>query len=481
MNDTRELDVELARWGNSSTGANNADFVNQPGSGSGNKLLWRLPAGSTRTRYQIAWAAGSVVWSAVDVGSGRVVAQQATTTAVPPAEGMLVHINLWMFRGRATAAADAVEVVLSGFQFTPLSAPAAAPAALSGGLLYLDFGPGEELDLMQLDLGANATDRLVGLGQGGSFFDMASTTSPDGSMYYATVQYKEHGPSIGPDPLFYGQTVAVELHAAAGPTITHRLNTSTCWHISAGAAPGQLLCLAEGPCRNTSTHACQPDTGTTTLRKIDLAAGTDVAVGRFPEGAVCYNEAAAHDPVRGLYYAYLDPGGVAAMDTRTGQVLWQKPFAKQAEMLLVHDFVIDASGNGYAAVSNLVSTTPVVKWGGYVATVDFLTMELAQVGGQDDVFGYVVSGKCSQPGTSPGAAKGCYGQLNDGFAADGVYWITAFHAGPPEVVLGVELSTGHVVFEQPPNNGGGNLVDMAYIPQPAARGQRGRGATATAT
>lgn len=47
-NDTRELDIELARWGNGSNGAPNGDFVNQPGNGPGNKLFWTLPQGEQR-------------------------------------------------------------------------------------------------------------------------------------------------------------------------------------------------------------------------------------------------------------------------------------------------------------------------------------------------------------------------------------------------------------------------------------------------
>ena len=46
-----------------------------------------------------------------------------------------------------------------------------------------------------------------------------------------------------------------------------------------------------------------------------------------------------------------------------------------------------------------------------------------------------------------------------------MYWLTAFSGGPPETVLGVDLSTGSVVFEQAPANHGGNLIDMAWVPQ----------------
>jgi hypothetical protein len=91
--------------------------------------------------------------------------------------------------------------------------------------------------------------------------------------------------------------------------------------------------------------------------------------------------------------------------------------------------------------------------GSMIATLDLRGGTMAMVPlTQPDVFGTTVSGKCSTPGTSKGAARGCYGQLNDGFIGDGVFFTTAFAAGPPEVVLGVDLKTGQVVFEQGPTD-----------------------------
>ena len=66
------------------------------------------------------------------------------------------------------------------------------------------------------------------------------------------------------------------------------------------------------------------------LQRIDFGAGTNTTVGRFPEGQNCVNEAAAYDPVVGIYYADLEKG-VAAMDVSSGIVLWHsQPFANQA-------------------------------------------------------------------------------------------------------------------------------------------------------
>ena len=46
-----------------------------------------------------------------------------------------------------------------------------------------------------------------------------------------------------------------------------------------------------------------------------------------------------------------------------------------------------------------------------------------------------------------------------------MFFVTAFAGGPPEIVLGVDLQSGEVVFEQGPADAkGGNLIDMAWVP-----------------
>ena len=270
-------------------------------------------------------------------------------------------------------------------------------------------------------------------------------------MYYTTVQYKKD-PS-DPTKGDYAQTLGVVLRDKSpdleggqegGAHIKYRLNTSTCWSLSVDSASRDtLLCLSEGACRDTNTTICTPGTGTTSLLRFDLAEGTSSTVGRFPEGQVVVNQAAAYDPKAGVYYAMLT-GGVAAMNVRTGQVLWQKPFlVPLGQQYMVHDFAIDPStGRSYAACNILTSTSP-VTWGSAVATLDLSggTMSLVPLTA-NDIFGTVVSGKCSKPGASKGAARRCYGQINDGFIGDGVFFVTAFAGGPPEIVLGVDLQTG---------------------------------------
>ena len=145
---------------------------------------------------------------------------------------------------------------------------------------------------------------------------------------------------------------------------------------------------------------------------------------------------------------------------------------------MVHDFAIDPkTSQPYAACSNLTSTSP-VTWGSFIGIVDLTPAKppatgiaIAPVTAQD-IFGTVVKGKCGETGKSKGATKKCYDQINTGFVGpDGIFFVTAFdHAdGPPypETVLGVDVSgDGEVVWEQPPMDaGGGNLIDMVWVPK----------------
>ena len=125
-NDTQELDVELSRWGNASSSANNGDFVNQPPT----KLTasyWKLPPRPKKsiTTFQIDYSRAAVTYSAFDRNNrSRVFSTFTSQDRIPQPEGMLVHLNLWMFQGSNDLNAD-VEVALTSFKFAPHVPPAA--------------------------------------------------------------------------------------------------------------------------------------------------------------------------------------------------------------------------------------------------------------------------------------------------------------------------------------------------------------------
>ena len=224
----------------------------------------------------------------------------------------------------------------------------AAPAALTGALLYVDFTKEMTVELVEEDLAAQTTQPILAIkGSDGGFFAQAATTSPSGSKYYTTLQWRIDAKTQ------YAQTLAIALDGEGGATLLHHLNTALCWHLSAEAKGGDLLCLAEVPC-DPASGACVPGKGVTTiLQRIDFAAGTNTTLGRYPEGQVCENEAAAYDPILNVYYAYLS-NGVAAMDVGTGQLLWSGvQFDSTGNELLVHDFVADPkTGKAYVGLTS---------------------------------------------------------------------------------------------------------------------------------
>ena len=105
----------------------------------------------------------------------------------------MMQYNLYL--AVVTAAVVTAAVAAAAAAIDTPNMPQRLELEKGGALIYIDFGPGDDLELMQLNLATNTTSKLVGLGNGGSFFDMVSTTSSDSATttYYTTLQYKLNG------------------------------------------------------------------------------------------------------------------------------------------------------------------------------------------------------------------------------------------------------------------------------------------------
>lgn len=115
--DSHELDAEFSRWGNVSASANNGDFAVQPATPS-NVRYYAIPAGISALRVAYTWAPGSVDFSATGERADGTPWRDGWTrsgASVPAPGGELVHINLWLFRGRAPSAG--AEAIISNFSF----------------------------------------------------------------------------------------------------------------------------------------------------------------------------------------------------------------------------------------------------------------------------------------------------------------------------------------------------------------------------
>jgi len=114
----REIDVEVARWGNAAD-PTNAQFVVQPYAVAGHLDRFAESA-AVRTRQTFTWRPGQVTFASTNLGTGAPIASYAYSGADVPKPGdERVHLNLWLFGGAGPTNGLAAEVVVEAFAFTP--------------------------------------------------------------------------------------------------------------------------------------------------------------------------------------------------------------------------------------------------------------------------------------------------------------------------------------------------------------------------
>ena len=128
-----------------------------------------------------------------------------------------------------------------------------------------------------------------------------------------------------------------------------------------------------------------------------------------------------------------------------------------------------ATGEAYGAVQHLDSPPPNTVWAKGLVKLNLTAASSGGGGGgtvpwtkiSSDVFGKQMGGKCVK-GSSPGAAKHCYYQLNNAAFGEGTFFLNAFETpASGETVIATEATTGKVLFEHNPL-AHGVIVDMAY-------------------
>ena len=130
---TNEIDIEFSHWGN----ANNPI---------GNFTVWPAVAGfepathafsfaqaGGQSTHRFTWTRYGVSFSSLTRLAGGNQPSFAQWTYRPtdpsahiPQQALPVHLNLWLFQGHAPTNGQPVEIVITGFRFTPQSQPAAA-------------------------------------------------------------------------------------------------------------------------------------------------------------------------------------------------------------------------------------------------------------------------------------------------------------------------------------------------------------------
>jgi hypothetical protein len=114
----REIDVEYARWGNAAD-PTNAQFVVQPYDRPAHLRRFTQPAISA-SMVRFMWQPGQINWDSTDSSTGALIDSYVYTgTDVPRSGDERVHLNLWLFNGAAPTNGQPVDVILTGFTFTP--------------------------------------------------------------------------------------------------------------------------------------------------------------------------------------------------------------------------------------------------------------------------------------------------------------------------------------------------------------------------
>ena len=114
----RELDVEMAKWGNAAD-PSNAQFVVQPHDRAGHLHRFAQPS-VTRSSHRFTWAPGRVTFESRRLDTGAVIASYVYAgTDVPRPGDERVRLNLWLFQGLSPSDGQPVEVVVESFVFTP--------------------------------------------------------------------------------------------------------------------------------------------------------------------------------------------------------------------------------------------------------------------------------------------------------------------------------------------------------------------------
>lgn len=120
-NDEQEIDIEFSRW--SVADNKDAQFAVQPSDKSGNKERYDLHLLGDRSTHAFNWQPDKIVFISLQ-GHGRtpdgenVIHQWVYTgTDIPPENGELLRMNLWLFRGAAPSDRKEQEIIIEKVEF----------------------------------------------------------------------------------------------------------------------------------------------------------------------------------------------------------------------------------------------------------------------------------------------------------------------------------------------------------------------------
>jgi hypothetical protein len=164
-----ELDLESSRFGDAS--ASNADFVSYGSGlcGAADLLDFSYTLTGTYSTHQIGWAPGSVTYRllhghrcSAELAEYLIAERTFSSSAIPAAGGMRLHLNLWAFAGQAPTDHNEVEVVIHDIVTTCTAVAAVAPSpGMPGGHLAVRPNPAPGGAEVQFELPEEAPVRVT--------------------------------------------------------------------------------------------------------------------------------------------------------------------------------------------------------------------------------------------------------------------------------------------------------------------------------
>lgn len=119
--DHRELDIELARWGNPL--APNGQFTVRPNAPSVRRFTFEQPAAGEPGSFSLAWRADGVTFQSLSGdptrGAASLVAAHTFADGVPPPGGEHARMNLWLHEGRPPGDGAEIEAIIRRFEVIP--------------------------------------------------------------------------------------------------------------------------------------------------------------------------------------------------------------------------------------------------------------------------------------------------------------------------------------------------------------------------
>lgn len=145
-NDTEEIDIEFARWGDANA-TTYAQYGTQPTYVSGNKHEFDMNLSGNYSTHIFEWTPDEIIFTSIhghyssSPPGSLIETWTYTGSDIPVPSGEKVHMNLWLFQGNKPSNNQAHEFVIDSFTFTPYSYGSSTPEPTAAALLAALAGP----------------------------------------------------------------------------------------------------------------------------------------------------------------------------------------------------------------------------------------------------------------------------------------------------------------------------------------------------